>query len=295
MKKELTRAFFKIALKIKKHSPEILLFSGIAGGVASTVMACKASTKISGIIEEHDRQMDAVSVGLTNDYFADRYSEDDAKKDVVIIYKNTAIDVFKLYAPSVGLGLISLTAVLAAHNILKMRVAAISAAYAAIDQGFKSYRKNVVNEYGEEVDRRLRNSGEECRCEDAKPNEDEEDDAANKNDGSDYCRCFDELNPNWEKNSQYNIMFLDAAQRYANDKLAAQGYLFLNDVYDMLGIPRSKAGQIVGWVYNNKRGDGYVDFGIKDLIYRDSTSGRVSGREAYWLDFNVDGNILDMI
>ena len=53
-------------------------------------------------------------------------------------------------------------------------------------------------------------------------------------------------------------------QAYANKKLQAQGYLFLNDVLEMLGIQKTKAGQIVGWIYNEEApiGDNYVDFGI---------------------------------
>ena len=92
-------------------------------------------------------------------------------------------------------------------------------------------------------------------------------------------------------------MFLKDQQRYANDILKSKGHLFLNEVYDMLSIPRTKAGQVVGWIYDEKHpvGDNFVDFGIYD-IYNERARDFVNGYErTILLDFNVDGNILDMI
>ena len=82
-----------------------------------------------------------------------------------------------------------------------------------------------------------------------------------------------------------------------NEKLLAQGHVYLNEVYDALGIPRSKAGQIVGWVYNpdNPVGDNYIDFGIYQTnraVARDFVNGY---EKVILLDFNVDGNILDLM
>lgn len=109
-----------------------------------------------------------------------------------------------------------------------------------------------------------------------------------------YARFFDESSSVWSKDAEQNLTFLKLQQQNANAKLKVQGYLFLNDVYDMLGIARTKAGQVVGWVYdeNNTRGDNYVDFGI----YKDGNRTFVNGYErSILLDFNVDGNILDRI
>ena len=92
-------------------------------------------------------------------------------------------------------------------------------------------------------------------------------------------------------------MILKARQAWANDKLKANGYLYLNDVYDFLGIPRTKAGQVVGWIYdpNNDRGDNYVDFGMKEVYRKDETKGYESVEKLFLLDFNVDGNIWDLM
>lgn len=109
---------------------------------------------------------------------------------------------------------------------------------------------------------------------------------------SPYARFFDCDNPNWHNSIDYNLMWLKSVEHLASDRLAIHGFIFLNDVYDMLGMPRSKAGQLVGWIYDEKNpiGDNYVDFGI----YEKRNSSFVNGfGKSILLDFNVDGNILD--
>ena len=93
----------------------------------------------------------------------------------------------------------------------------------------------------------------------------------------------------WEKDHDYNMMCLRAEQQYATDRLRARGYLYLNEVYERLGVDGTKMGQIVGWVYDpdNPEYDNYVDFGIKET---ETADGPVIS-----LDFNVQGNILDLM
>jgi hypothetical protein len=114
------------------------------------------------------------------------------------------------------------------------------------------------------------------------------------NNPSSYARFFDESSPAWTKDAEYNLVFLKQQQEYANDLLKAKGYLYLNEVYEMLGIPRTRAGQVVGWVYNkeNQSGDNYVDFGI----FTDGNSDFVNGRKrTVLIDPNVDGMIIDKV
>jgi hypothetical protein len=72
--------------------------------------------------------------------------------------------------------------------------------------------------------------------------------------------------------------------------------VFLNEVYDMVGVPRSKAGAVVGWLLSPNGGtDNFVNFGVFDgrtEVARDFVNGREG---AILLDFNVDGVIYDKI
>lgn len=298
-----TRLLSSTQYQVKKHSPEILMVAGIAGTIVGTVLACKATTKVSEIIEEKNKNVEDVHTCLEDN--TKEYTEEDSKKDLTIIYAQTGVKLFKLYAPAIGVMALSFASIIAGHKVLKKRNIAIAAAYAAIDKGFKQYRKNVIEEFGEGVDQQMRFGlkAKEIKKKDkdgktVKETEYYIDPEGNPLDNiSEYARFFDAASENFAKDPEYNMMFLRRQQDYANEMLKARGHLFLNEVYDLLDIPRSKAGQVVGWVYDkngNTKGDNYVDFGL----YRNDQGTRrfVNGLEYnILLDFNVDGVIYDLI
>ena len=114
---------------------------------------------------------------------------------------------------------------------------------------------------------------------------------------SEYARFFDDGCKGWTKDPELNLLFLRRQQDAATDLLRSRGYLTLNEVYRMLGMQTTKAGVIVGWVYDKDHpvGDNYVDFGIYD-INRPKNRDFVNGYErVILLDFNVDGNIYDLM
>ena len=292
-------------LKIKKHSPEILLVSGIIGTVATTVIACKKTLKINDILEEKNETVKAIHEAL--DKKDDKtYNQDDANKDLTIVYAQTGIKLFELYAPAIGLGVLSIGAIVSGHNILRKRNIAIAAAYAIVDRSFKNYRSNVVERFGQDVDQELRFNVKTKQIKEKDQNgktvkkevKEIEIDEWHK-DFSDYARFFDASCQGHTKDPEYNLMYLKQQQAYCNEILKSRGHLFLNEVYDILDIPRTKAGQVVGWIYdrngNNPNGDNYVDFGIYDKNYEPSRR-FVNGCEYnILLDFNVDGVIYDKI
>lgn len=111
---------------------------------------------------------------------------------------------------------------------------------------------------------------------------------------SPYARWFNEECVAWSNDPETNRYFLLLQQSYANELLRKRGYLFLNEIYDMLGIPMTKAGQVVGWIYdeNNPTGDNYVNFGLINTCNGDFVN---CYEKSILLDFNVDGMILDRI
>ena len=309
---KMSGAFNNVSFKMKKHSPEILMVAGVAGVVVSAVMACKATLKVDAILDETKEKMDKIHKaeedGVTEsgeDYFVE-----DAKKDTAIVYAQTGFKLVKTYAPAVAIGTLSIASILASNNILRKRNVALAAAYATVDKSFKEYRNRVIEKFGQEVDRELKYN---IKAEKVPTIEVDEETGkekkvkknafvVNPSDVSGYARFFEKytvdedgnsiLNPHWEPNNEYNIMFIKAQENYANDLLRAKKRLFLNDVYEMLGLPRTKAGQVVGWVYDedNPVGDNYVDFGMyaDNLSYSDFANGL---DPAILLDFNVDGNV----
>lgn len=316
----MTRTFHKVGFQLKKHSPEIMLVAGVAGTVASAVMACKATTKVQKILEETKGEVTQVHEALANEDIryeevkqedgvvsrVEKYTEEDSKKDLAIIYIRSGLKFAKLYGPSILLGAVSITSILASHNIMRKRNVALAAAYTAVDKSFKGYRSRVIERFGEQLDKELRYNIKAKEIETVVTDENGEEkivkevvQVAEPCDHlySDYAKCFDVGCTGWTKNAEMNLMFLRRQQDWANERLKARGYMFLNEVYDSLGLPRTKAGQVVGWVYdlNNPNGDNYIDFGIYN-IHNEACVDFVNGRErSIWLDFNVDGNILDLI
>ena len=303
----LTRKFYRVGFKFKKHSPEILVGAGVVGVVASAVMACKATTKLDDVLAETKDIVDKIhDVTEHPEKIPEgkEYTVEDSKKDLTIVYTQAGVKLVKLYGPAVVLGTVSIAAIIGGHHILRKRNIALAAAYTAVDKGFKEYRGRVLERFGEEVDKELRYNIKAKEIEktvtDANGKETvvkETVDVADPNLTSDYARFFDDGCTGWTKDPEFNLMFLKDQQRYANDLFKSKGHLFLNEVYDMLGIPRTQAGQVVGWIYDEKNpiGDNFIDFGIYDIADERKRS-FVNGYErTILLDFNVDGNILEMI
>lgn len=285
----------KTVMKLKKHSPEILVVAGIAGTVVSAVLACKATTKVAEILDETKGTLDTIHEGMeTGAINGQEYTTEDGKKDTVVVYAQTGMKLAKLYAPAIILGTLSITSILASNNILRKRNVALGAVYAAIDKSFKEYRGRVIERFGEQVDTELKYGIKAKKFEEIEvdPENGKEKKVkktvmvADPNLQSDYAVYFDSKSRNYETNPDYNRMFLKAQQAFANDKLQTRGHLFLNEVLDDLDLPRTPAGQIVGWTKDGP--DGYVNFRIVE-VERETEDGR--HEPALLLDFNVEGNI----
>lgn len=287
-------------LLLKAHSPEILMGMGIVGVVTSTVLACKATLKADDILQNSAERLEKVKYAKEN-FDVSEYSEKDYQRDLTIVYAQTGINFAKLYGPALTVGIISIGCLLGAHNIMQKRNVALMAAYSLLEKGFDSYRKRVVEDFGAEVDHMYKNG---LRNEVITTTETDAEGKTKKvktkvkvkdpNSHSVYAKIFDESSKYWSKTPEYNAMHVRAQQNYANDMLRARGHLFLNEVYDMLDIPRTQAGSVVGWVMSPE-GDNFVDFGLYD-----TSDGKVNDfmngyESSVLLDFNVDGVIYDLI
>ena len=279
----------KVAAKVGKHSPEILMVLGIAGFVGTVILACKETKKADEIIKEAHEELDKVDLKVIpkrSDYFK--------------VYIKTGAKLARNYAPAVTLGTLSIGCLLGSHHILNKRYLSTMAAYSLLDDSFNQYRKKIAEKLGDEVEKDIYYGVEEPKKD--KKKKDSGEALLTPNDGvivrpgnySPYAVYFDETCAGWEKNAEFNKMTLLCTQNLANDRLNARGHLFLNEVYDMIGVPRTKAGAVVGWLKKGD-GDGYVDFGINNP-WNEKARDFVNGLErSILLDFNVDGVIWDKI
>ncbi len=275
-------------LKLEAGSPKILFGIGVVSMVGSTVLACRSTLKLEEVLETTQSDL-----ATANSLEHREYSEEDRTRDKTIIYTRAAVQIGKLYAPSLILGVAGITCLTKSHNILQERNAALTAAYVALDKGFKEYRARVVEKYGTQEDQEMRYGSEKIQVEDEKTGRKKTIVVAPKGEPSIYARFFDELALEWQREPEYNLAYLKCQQAYANHLLQSRGHVFLNEVYKSLGIPHSSAGAVVGWVLGN--GDDYIDFGIWDPN-NEKAREFVNGHEAaILLDFNVDGVIYELI
>lgn len=297
--KTLRKSFKKAQLTVRKHSPEILMVAGVIGTVAGAVMACKETLELEDVLDECKQE----KMELEEQYaMCEEYSEDALKKDQVKLTIKQVAKIVKLYAPSVIMEATSIGVIFASNDIMRKRNASMAAAYATLNSMYKRYRQNVIESYGEEVDKDMRFGVKHEKVT-------EIDEGGNKvkidarivdldNTAlaiSDYSRFFQMGCKGFDTSSgRYNLLYLKGIQAMFNNKLIADGYVMLNDVYRELGFDTIPEGWSIGWVYDeaNPIGDNYIDFGLYEA--RNKNQRAVNDWEPVILmDFNVDGNLYE--
>ena len=298
------RAMGRSKLLLVKHAPTIMTYGGVIMTGVGIYLFCKASMNLESVRNEHKEQMELIEAQLEDGNLTVK----EANREKFSERRDYCWELVKLYGPAATTTVTGITLILGGHHMISKRSAAISAAYKVLEEGYSQYRQRVREDLGPEYDRKylyglkeeteevtvIGSDGKEKKIETTvyKPGDKTTDEIMRN--VSPYARFFDEYSTQWSRSPEYNLMFLNAQQNYANDKLHAVGHLFLNEVYEMLGLPHTKAGSVVGWVMN-KGGDNCVDFGIYDL-HDQIKRAFVNGFEpSILLDFNVDGVIYDLI
>lgn len=293
-----------VAIKAQKHAPEAMVIIGAGMVIGAAVNACRQTIKAHDILEQANQDLDKIEKAkeIAN---PEDYTESDAKSDRLKVYSKTAVGIARTYGSSVIIGTAGLALMFGAHKILRDRNTALTIAYSNLFAAYNAYREKVVEAIGEEKEFQLRSgySKQEVDYIDEDGNEKKSKSAKVLPDTgtghSIYARIFDETCSNWSPSPSANLTYLRSCQQFANDKLRSEGVVFLNDVYQMLGFPRTSEGQIVGWVWNpdDKSIDSYIDFGIYDKIFKSAVKRDfINAHEpCIWLDFNVDGVVYDLL
>lgn len=296
----ITTAFYTGVARISKHAPTILSVTASAGVIATGYLAWKAGTRFEDV---EGRDWDRRKECLRN---ADIIPDEDVPK---IERKNRILfilDTVRTVAPAAIVGAATITMIYFSNSISKKRLAAMGAAYATLQTAFDGYKRTMVEALGKEsVEKILKpklpnvgKSAEEILSSDNKS------DAANVSDAvvnslkalSPYARIIaEESSTCWDPNEDYTSQNLAAVQLWANRRLERKGHLFLNEVFDQLGLSRTREGAVVGWLKNGE-GDNYVSFGDFDAsVYRVPSDDYTRVDSNFIVDFNVDGVIWDRI
>lgn len=293
------KALSKTKFHLKKRSPEILLVTGIVGMVTASVLACKATTKAHEVAENTQKSLEEIEM-VSNQASSEEYTEDDRKKDTIIVYSKMVLGYTKLYAPAVILAGLSVTSILVSHNILRKRNIQLATALAGVTKAFDEYRNRVKNKYGEEAENQIRYGITQLKAD--KFIEDEETgktkkvkekiDVFDKSTLGMFAGVFDASSRMWQKDINYNLNFLKMVESQFTNRLKSHENIFLNEIWDALDMPRTEIGQYAGWIYDpdSDISDCFVDLGIRIGQTVDETGSLV---HSIIIDPNCDGSIID--
>lgn len=307
IKKSLIKAANKVIFSTKKNSPELLLGAGIVGVVATAILVGKETLKAEKVVKNYENKLtDIQQAKEIAEEQPEKYEYDTAieKHDRMVLRVQTTGNLLKIYAPAVALGTVSIGCILAARNIMQKRYLGVVAAYNGLSEAFQLYRTRVIEDQGKIKDLEYRygkkfkketteiinEDGTKEVVETYKPVDSIDPKDIAKDDS---CVIFCDENDNWQENWELSMMFLRGQQNVATDMLHAKGHLFLNEVYDLLGMNDTPYGAVVGWL-DDPTGvnDSYVDFGIMNMA---NPQKRIGDDYCIPLEFNHSGVIYDKI
>ena len=287
----------KQALLAQKNSPRLLFVGGIALMGATVVTSARATLQLGDVLACIVDDREAVADAQVRN--PDKYSDRDIQKLNMYITLKGAANIAKLYLPSIALGVAAVACLTSSHNQLSRRNAGLSAALAATERALDNYRGRIRENLGEDKELELWRGvqTEEKVVLDDEGRETKSKTKVKVGGGySPYARIWGRDTSNeWDPRSEYNLAKLRSVQNLCTMRLNHRGHLFLNEVFDELGLDRTAAGAVVGWKsLANGGADGFVDLGVlgtnpqEELTYLDFATGR---EDHLLLDFNVDGEI----
>lgn len=288
----IVRTAKKSAFKIKKHAPEILLGVGVLTSAGATVLACKATLKAQPTLDKAKNELDEIHTADNDPRVSyAEYPKEQVKKDITRVYFNTAKELSKTYLPTVALWSISMACMVGSHAMTKRQLSALMAAYTALGNSFREYRRRIEENLADENAAAL---GYADKTEDGH--------FIQVEDKPSYVFIFDKNNPYWKDNIEYNLVFLKGAQRLLDYHLKRDHFVFVNDVLKELGFECISSGQLDGWIYDPDHpkayNDGYISFGLynRDGSETEALTAYKAGKIDYLpIKLNIDGTIYDRI
>lgn len=321
LKQNAIKTYNSVKRGFDNHKPEIKIVTGLVLVISGTVAAVVATTKVPDVVEKTKERLDTVHERMDDTKMAEEngaavvveakghgvtiYSEKENQRALTKTYAVAGMELAKLYAPTIISTAVGSALILSGMKDQKDRNLAVALAYTAEHNAFKKYRDGVVERFGKEIDDEL-NLGikEETIVEDVVDENGEVHKvekkvkvaSADPTLPSPYARYFDELSEAYENDHEVNLYFLKAQEAWANNVFHSQGYLTINEVYERLGIPKTRSGYEIGWIDEKdpNKPTKYINFGIYDG--RRASREFVNGYEKFiLLDFNVDGYIRDKL
>lgn len=215
--------------KLKKFSPTVLSCAGAAGVVGTSVLAVKATPKAL-------RKIRADSRKAHND--PDAYTKLEAFQSAWIYY-----------VPSVVMGAATMICIFGANILNKHQQAAITSAYALLNDAYQDYKDKLKELYGEDAHRKIMEAIAVEKADDMYI-------ASTgllggssldfgEHDPEDNRLFYDSFSKRYFESSINRVI---QAEYYLNRDFAIGGYRSVNDFYEFLGIEPISGGDEIGWI-----------------------------------------------
>lgn len=284
----------RFGLKLRAHSPEILLVAGIGGMVVGTVLACKETTKLPEILDESKKEIEQIHAE------EEATDEKETNKKIAKAWAKTSFNIAKLYLPAATIGCTSVACVLGAHHIIKKRNIALSVANTTLLNGFNDYRERVIDRFGKELDDELRYGVTAVEEQETIVDENGKKKTVKKmvkvvdpKEISKYAEFYMDGDNGWDEDPELSLAYLRAYEGALNTQLQTRGHMLWNDVLDGLKKPRTMIGATHGWVWD-KDNPVYIDLGINSFLNKNviDPEDKRHRENVIILDPNIQGDIL---
>lgn len=246
----------KVAKGISKNSPLILTVTGVVGIGATAVLAYKSRSRVEAIIEEvEETRKDEDRINELID-LQDRLTDEEEteltylQENYVPVSKAVVVrDIAGAVALPVVTGVASLACVTLSWYIMNNRLLTVSGALATATAEHVYYKRKVADRFGEEVERELSTPVHKVEAEYTDEKGKKKTGEVNVKDTLESLegRWFDESMEYTADDFSYNKAFVESVAEKLGVQFMNRGSLTLNQVYDALGFPRSRAGALMGW------------------------------------------------
>lgn len=192
-----------------RNASTILTYVGSAGVIVTTVLAVKATPKAVRLIDHAEEEK----------------GEKLTKLETVRIAGPA-------YIPTIMTGVTTIACIFGANVLNKRQQAALMSAYAFLDNSYKEYKNKVQELYGEDANTLIRESIAKDKYEEGNKPEDGKELFYDEFSG----RYF-HANKNVVTNAEFQL----------NRDLQRHGGVYLNEYFEVLGLPETDYGDYLGW------------------------------------------------
>jgi Family of unknown function (DUF6353) len=216
----------QIKKSMSRNSPTILTGFAVGGLIATVISAIKSTPKAMEILDYEKR-------------YRDQEEQDpDYKKPIDIL--DTIELTWKYYIPTIVMGIVTTTCIIGANSIGMRRNAALASLFSITETTLKEYQAKVVETIGEKKEENIRSEIAKDKVNE-KPPTDSTIILTNKG----TYLCLDVFSGRYFRS---DVEAIRHAENEFNHKLLREGWLSINDFYDILELDPIELGNEMGWI-----------------------------------------------